>query len=51
MPIGVCQAHIFGYQGGGLLADHNRWCVGAGIQRSRHDRSVGNAQSLYPNNT
>ena len=48
--IGVRQAaplsRILGYHSGGLLADHDRWCVGAGIQRGRHDRGIGDAQPL-----
>src|SRR5215472_2536894 len=36
--------------GGGLLANHNCWRVSTGIQCSRHDRGVGDAQPLHPNN-
>ena len=38
--IGVHQASsgIFGDHRGGLLADYDRWCVGAGIQCDGWDR-------------
>ena len=39
-------SRILGYHSGGLLADHDRWCVSAGIQRRRHDRGIGDAQPL-----
>ena len=33
-----------------FLADHDRWCVSTGVQCRRHDRGVGDAQALHPNN-
>ena len=49
--LGRASSRILGDHGSRFFADHDRWRVGAGIQRRRHDRGVGNAQPLYPNNT